>query len=183
MNKDSAPDPAVANFLDDYHEKLVKITAHPEIPVIPEAPEIEDIEFISFTLSEIKRKTDDELNKILSGEFEPDKHLSSSMQALITTELISRSTKKASKPKTRLLKNLAALIIFIATILWAISEDVVKEKLNPFISSFINRIVAKYPLNNDNADHSHSNPIEVTGTVETSKSSNRVSAHDNDPDK
>jgi hypothetical protein len=39
-----------------------------EIPTIPVTPEIE---FISFTASEIKAKTDDELEAVLSGEFKP----------------------------------------------------------------------------------------------------------------
>lgn len=83
----------------------------------------------------------------------------------------------------RLLKRVAALVVIIITILWTVSDDVIKEKLNPFISSFIDRIVSEYPLNDNNADHSHNNPIEVTGTVEASKNSKGVSAHNNDPDK
>lgn len=98
-------------------------------------------------------------------------------------ELYDPEFEEPSKPVAKLLKLIAALIIFSVTMLWTVSEDVINEKLKPFISSFIDLVIAKYALNDDNADHSHNNPIEVTGTVEASKDSKGVSAHDNDPDK
>jgi len=64
-----------------------------ELPEIPDAPEVNEIEFISLTLSEIKDKADDELKEILSGEYQPNKALSMSMQLLISTELRQRSHK------------------------------------------------------------------------------------------
>lgn len=67
----------------------------------PEPAEIKAVdmpEFVSFTAGEISGKTEKELISILSGESHPDKCLSLPTQTLITTELLSRSISKASKP-------------------------------------------------------------------------------------
>lgn len=75
----------------------IKTFKPPEIPVQPEIPEFPEIEFITFTSKEIKRMNDNELLAILSGESNPDKHLSHSTRTLVTTELITRSINKASR--------------------------------------------------------------------------------------
>ncbi|SDY92510.1 hypothetical protein [Nitrosomonas sp. Nm33] len=93
----------VATKVITVHAPMPEQSMEPfEIPQITEGPEnieLEVVENSSFTASEVKTKTDEELSKILSGEAYPGKLLSSSTITLINAELMSRSINRASKTR------------------------------------------------------------------------------------
>lgn len=114
--------------------KIPEFSVSTEIPESVEVVEPEEPEYIILTADEIKSKTDDELVKILSGESHSDKALSLSTQSLITTELISRSVNKASKPHWTITPSFIVIVVamvFSGIAAWPVIQEWLSQKSQP----------------------------------------------------
>jgi hypothetical protein len=53
----------------------------------------------------------------------------------------------------------------------SLSNDVIKDKLKPFISAFVDRAISQKPYNNDGSNYPNNNTIVVPDTIEPAKNS------------
>lgn len=104
---------------------------------IPEPPELPDLEFVDLTVSQIKAMSDAELLSILSGESEHHQGIvSMPLQQLITSELLSRTLAKTSKPHWSVVPSFWLLI---ATTVLAIIATAATVLALPQLSTKINQ--------------------------------------------